>query len=55
MNLFMVLQLFSDDFRVKTMGGKQQRNKKLTQIRYFNIINIAECWCEIGCTWGFRH
>ena len=23
---------------------KQQHYKKLKQIRYFNIINIAECW-----------
>ena len=36
--------------RVGTKGGKQQHYKKLKQIRYFNIINIAECWCEIGYT-----
>ena len=24
--------------------------KKLNQIRYFNITNIGERWCKIGCT-----
>ena len=37
-------------FRVRTKGEKQQRYKKLKHIRCFNIINIAECWWEIGCT-----
>ena len=40
----------ANDFRVRTKGGKQQHYKELKQIRYFNIINTAECWCEIGCT-----
>ena len=44
------LQLSTDDFQVTTKGGKQQHYKKLKQIRYFNIINIVECWYEIGCT-----
>ena len=39
-----------NDFLVRTKGGKQQHYKKLKQIRYFNIVNIAECLCEIGCT-----
>ena len=43
MNVFIVLQLPIDDFRVRTMGGKQQHYMELKQIRYFNIINIAEC------------
>ena len=30
--------------------GKHQHYNKLKQIRYLNVINIAECWCEIGCT-----
>ena len=50
MDVFIVLQLSADDNLVKAMGVKQQHYKKLKQIRYFNIINIAECWCEIGCT-----
>ena len=50
MDVFIVLQLSADHFRVKTMGGKQQHYKKLKQIRYCNIINIAECCCEIGST-----
>ena len=47
---FIVLQLPADDVRVRKMGGKQQHYKRLKQIRYFNIIDIAECLCEIGCT-----
>ena len=47
---FIVLQLPADDFRVRKMGGKQQHYKRLKQIRYFNIIDIAECLWEIGCT-----
>ena len=43
MNVFIVLQLPIDDFRVRTMGGKPQHYMKLKQIRYFDIINIAEC------------
>ena len=27
--------------------GKQQRYKKPKRIKYFNIIDIAECWWEI--------
>ena len=34
----------------KNKGKKQQRYKKLKQIWYFNVINIAECWYKIGCT-----
>ena len=49
MDVFKILQLSANDFRVRTRGGKQQHYKKLKQIRYFNIINNAECWCEIGC------
>ena len=29
---------------------KKQHYKKQKQIRCFNIISIAEYWCEIGCT-----
>ena len=43
MNVFIVLQLPIDDFRVRTMGEKQQHYMKLKQIRYFDIVNIAEC------------
>ena len=43
MDVFIVLQLSADDNLVKEMGVKQQHYKKLKQIRYFNIINIAEC------------
>ena len=43
MDVFIVLQLSEDHFRVKTMGGKQQHYKNLKQIRYGNSINIAEC------------
>ena len=49
MDIFKILQLSANDFRVKTKGGKQQHYKKLKQIRYFNIINTAEFW------WRFRH
>ena len=53
MDVFIVLQLSVDCFRGKAKAGKQHHYKKLNQIRYFNIINIAgECWCEIGCTSG---
>ena len=41
MDVFKILQLSANDFRVRTRGGKQQHYKKLKQIRYFNIINIA--------------
>ena len=44
MDVLIILQLVNDlanDFRVRTKGGKQQHYKKLKQIRYFNIINIA--------------
>ena len=34
MDVFIILQLSCE---------------KLKQIRYFDIINIAECLCEIGC------
>ena len=47
------MQLSANDFRVRTEGGKQHLYKKLKikiKIRYFNIINIAECWCEIAYT-----
>ena len=50
MDVFMVWQLSAGDFWVRTVGRKQQHYKKLQQIRYFNFISIAECWCEIGFT-----
>ena len=50
MDVFVILQFSANDFRVKTKGGKQKHYKKLKQIRYFNVINIAECCCKIGCT-----
>ena len=50
MDVFIILQLSVNDFRVRTKGRKQQNYKKLKQTRYFNNIYIAECWCEIGCT-----
>ena len=43
MVVFIVWQLSAGDFRVRTVGRKQQHYKKLQQIRYFNIISIAEC------------
>ena len=50
MDVSIILELSTNDFRVRTKGGKQRDYKKLQQIRYFHIFNIAECWCEIGCT-----
>ena len=50
MDVFIIMQLSVNDFRVRKMGRKQQHCKKLKQIRYFNITNITEYWCEIGCT-----
>ena len=36
------------------LGENKERKtailKKHKQIRCFNIINIIECWCKIGCT-----
>ena len=51
MDVFKIWQLSANDFQVKTKGGNYKKlyYKKLNQIRYFNIINIAECWCKIGC------
>ena len=43
MDVFIILQLSANDFRVRTKGKKQQHYKKLKQISYFNFINIAEC------------
>ena len=43
MDVFMILQFSANDFRVRAKGGKQKHYKKLKEIRYFNIINIAEC------------
>ena len=43
MDVSIILQLSANDFRVRTKGGKQQYYNKLKQIRYFNVINIAEC------------
>ena len=56
MDIFFILQhsgsvcLPCKWFLVRANGGKQQNYKKLKQIRYFNIANIAECWCGISCT-----
>ena len=56
MDVFIILQLYrsiaspTNAFRVRAKGGKQQHYKKLKQIRYYNIANIAECLCKIGCT-----
>ena len=43
MDVSTILQLSANDFRERTKEGKQQHYKKLKQIRYFNVINIAEC------------
>ena len=43
MDVFISPWMFADDNLVRVMGVKQQHYKKLKQIRYFNIINIAEC------------
>ena len=45
-NLATFCKWFSD----KNKGKKQQNYKKLKKIWYFNIINIAECRCEVGST-----
>ena len=42
MDVFIILQLSANDFRMTAKGRKQQRQNKLKQIGYFNIINIAE-------------
>ena len=34
----------------RKQGQENKHYNKRKQIRYFNIINIAERWCEIGCT-----
>ena len=43
MDVFKILQLSATDFLVRTYGAKQKHFKKIKQIRYFNIINIALC------------
>ena len=43
MDAFIILQLSTNDFRVRAKGGKQQHYKKLKKVRYFNIIDNAEC------------
>ena len=50
MDVFIILQVSTNDFRVRIKGGRQQYYKKPKQIRCFNVINIAECWWEIFCT-----
>ena len=50
MDVFKILQLSATDFLVRIKGAKQKHFKKIKQIRYFNIINIALCWWEIDCT-----
>ena len=42
MDVFIIMQLSVNDFRVRKMGRKQQHCKKLKQIRYFTIANITE-------------
>ena len=37
-------------FQVRTKRGKEQHYKNWKQVRYFNIINIEECWRKISCT-----
>ena len=37
-------------FSGENKGRKKQHYKKRKQIRYFIIINTAECWYIIGCT-----
>ena len=44
------LATFCKWFSGKNKGKKQQNYKKLKKIWYFNVINIAECWCEVGST-----
>ena len=39
----------TSDFQSRTNKEKQQHYNNRKQIRYFNIINISECWCEIVC------
>ena len=42
---FKILQVSANYFRVRRKEEKQQYYKKLKHIKYFNIINIAGCWC----------
>ena len=51
MDVYIASQLSAENVRVRTIGGKQQHCKKRKEIRYFSINNIAECWCEISCTY----
>ena len=37
------------NFQLRANRGKQKHYNKRKQIKYFNIINIAEWWCEIDC------
>ena len=40
MDIFKILELSANDFRVKTKGGKQQHYKKLKQIRYLTLSTL---------------
>ena len=45
MDILKIFQLFANYFRVRAKVENEQHYKKLKQIRYFNIINIAEYRC----------
>ena len=45
MDILKIFQLFANYFRVRAKVENEQPYKKLKQIRYFNIINIAEYRC----------
>ena len=42
MNVFIILQLSANNFLVRTKGRKQQHYNTLKQIRYSNVVKIAE-------------
>ena len=45
MDILKIFQLFANYFRVRAKVENEQPYKKLKQIRYLNIINIAEYRC----------
>ena len=48
MNVLIILQLS----RSVRLNHKQFSGKTKSDILNFNIANIAEFWCEIGCFYG---
>ena len=50
MDVLIFMQLSANDFRVRTKGRNKTTLQETLSVRYFNIINIAQRWCEISCT-----